>query len=162
MTKTSFSILKRATGLRLVALALGLIAGAGCSTQEKVVYDPVNTKPIVGDNAMALRSDWGKSVCYYPNGDVAAWSTRYPYQTNETRTDTANLALDSVTFVAETAFLPIEFVANPPFQPQVWYGVKYPPTYTAQPPLPPKGGMTPLSGRLYSGSAVGPNTPSQY
>ena len=109
---------------------------AGCSTQEKIVYDPVNTRPIVGDRAMALRSDWSKSVCTYANGDVAGWSTRYPYQTDETRMDSANLVLDSLTFIGETAFLPIELVANPLYQPQVWYGVKYPLTYTAQPPLP--------------------------
>jgi len=36
--------------------------------------------------------------------------------------------------------LPVELVVNPPFQPQVWYTVEYPPTYTAQPPLPPPGG----------------------
>lgn len=116
------------------ALVLG-----GCSTQEKVVYDSVNTRPIVGDDAMALRSDWPRSVCYYPNGDVTAWSTRYPYQASEARSDQGNLLLDTITFVAQTAFLPVEFAANPPFQPQVWYGVKYPPTYTANPPLPATG-----------------------
>lgn len=118
-------------------------ASAGCSTQEKPVYDPVNTKPIVGDDAMAFRADWPRNVCPYPNGDVVAWSTRYPYQANESRFEEANLLLDTVTFIAQTALLPVELVANPPGEPQVWYGVKYPPTYTAQPPLPPKGGITP-------------------
>jgi hypothetical protein len=124
----------------LVALAIG---SAGCSTQEKPVYDAVNTKPIVGDDAMALRADWQRSICPYPNGDVVAWSTRYPYQARESRFEESNLLMDTVTFVAETAFLPVELIANPPGEPQVWYGVKYPPTYTAQPPLPPKGGITP-------------------
>jgi hypothetical protein len=114
-----------------------------CSTQENPAYDPVNTKPIVGDDAMAFRADWPKNVCPYPNGDVVAWSTRYPYQTNEANFGAANIVLDTVTFVGETALLPFQFIANPPGQPQVWYGVKYPPTYTAQPPLPPKGGITP-------------------
>jgi hypothetical protein len=144
-------------------LMLALVCvGIGCSTQEKVIYDSVNTKPIEGDRAMALRSDWPRSVCNYQNGDVVAWSTRYPYQTNEARSDTANLLLDSVTFIAETAFLPIELVANPPFQPQVWYGVKYPPTYTAQPPLPPAGGMKPLSGALYTGKIGQESTSHSY
>jgi hypothetical protein len=117
-------------------IATAMLVG-GCSTQEKIAYEPVNTRPIVGDDAMALRSDWPKSVCYYPNGDVTAWSTRYPYQASEARSDTGNLLLDSVTFIAETAFLPVELIANPPGEPQVWYGVKYPPTYTFNPPLPP-------------------------
>ena len=129
--------------LVLVGLLGGLATAAGCSTQEKPVYEAVNTKPIVGDDAMALRADWQRSVCPYPNGDVVAWSTRYPYQARESRFEESNLLMDTVTFVAETAFLPVELIANPPGQPQVWYGVKYPPTYTAQPPLPPKGGITP-------------------
>ena len=127
-------------------LALG---AAGCSTQHKVVCDPVNTKPIVGDDAMALRADWPKSVCYYPNGDVVAWSTRYPYPESESRDESANVVLDTVTFIAQTAFLPVELVANPPGVPQVHYAVKYPPTYTAQPPLPPKGGITPAYAKQY-------------
>jgi hypothetical protein len=86
---------------------------------------------------MALRADWPTSVCYYPNGDVTGWSTRYPFQTSEARGGQANIFLDTVTFVCESAILPVELAANPPFQPQVWYGVKYPPTYTANPPLPP-------------------------
>lgn len=143
MTRTSFLIRKlpaRVPGLA-GAVAIALLI-AGCSTQEKIVYDTVNTRPIVGDDAMALRSDWPKSVCYYPNGDVTAWSTRYPYQASEARADQTNLLLDSITFIAETAFLPVELVANPPFEPQVWYGVKYPPTYTANPPLPPTAGKS--------------------
>jgi hypothetical protein len=129
--------------LALACLLAGLAAAAGCSTQEKPVYEAVNTKPIVGDDAMAFRADWPRSVCKYPNGDVVAWSTRYPYQANESRYQEANLALDTITFVAETAILPVQLIVNPPGVPQVWYGVKYPPTYTAQPPLPPKGGITP-------------------
>ena len=134
----------------MACLLAGLSAAVGCSTQEKPVYDPVNTKPIVGDDAMALRADWPKNVCIYPNGDVVAWSTRYPYQTNEANPEQANLLLDTVTFVGQTALLPVELIANPPGVPQVWYGVKYPPTYTAQPPLPPKGGITPAYAQQYS------------
>lgn len=143
MTKISCSIPKLAAGaFSLVGLMAIASTIGGCSTQEKIVYDAVNTRPIVGDDAMALRSDWPRSVCYYPNGDVTAWSTRYPYQAGEARAAQGNLMLDTITFIAETAFLPVEFAANPPFQPQVWYGVKYPPTYTANPPLPPTGRPT--------------------
>jgi hypothetical protein len=146
--------------LSRIAIALPLLAAmigaVGCSTQEKVVYDPVNTKPILGDEAMGLRADWPRSTSYYQNGDVAAYSTRYPYQAQETRSDTGHLLLDSVTFMGETAFLPIELVANPPGQQQVWYGVKYPPTYTAQPPLPPPGGLKPLNEYLYANPELAP------
>jgi hypothetical protein len=143
----------RRTGLGANHWMLGLLAitlAAGCSTQEKMSYDPVNTKPIVGDDAMAFRSDWPVAVAHYQNGAVAAWSTRYPYQTKATASDTSNLILAAPLFLVETAALPVDLVVNPPFQPQLWYGVVYPPTYTAQPPLPPKGGMPPISGLLYT------------
>lgn len=147
MTPTISSIrsARRPIGARplvVACLLAGLATTVGCSTQEKPAYEPVNTKPIVGDDAMAFRADWPKNVCPYPNGDVVAWSTRYPYQANEAKFGEANILLDTVTFVGETALLPFQFIANPPGQAQVWYGVKYPPTYTAQPPLPPKGGIT--------------------
>jgi hypothetical protein len=155
-TREAFTLMPTKLSRRVSAslLLTLLLCAVGCSTQEKVVYDPVNTRPIVGDDAMALRSDWPKSASYYQNGDVADYSTRYPFQAKEVKTDTGHLFLDTVTFLGETAFLPIEFIANPPFQPQVSYGVKYPPTYTAQPPLPPPGGTAPLREYLYSGPAA--------
>ena len=145
----TFLIHKPMSTLRTILLVCGLASAIGCSTQQKVSYEPVNTRPIVGDDAIALRADWPKSVCYYQNGDVACYSTRYPYQASEIHTDSGHLILDNVTFIVETAFLPIELIANPPFQSQVSYGVKYPPTYTAQPPLPPVGGDPRLREKLY-------------
>ena len=97
---------------------------------------------------MALRSDWPASVAYYQNGDVAAWSTRFPYQVNPNAPARTNMFVDPTMFVLQTAVLPVELVANPPYVPQVWYGVKYRPTYTAQPPLPPPGG--PIAPRAVS------------
>jgi hypothetical protein len=137
----------------LLICSMAMAICAGCSTQERVVYDPVNTRPIIGDDAMALRADWPKSVCYYQNGDVAAYSTRFPYEAKEVRSDTGHLLLDNVTFIGQTAFLPIELIVNPPGQSQVFYGVKYPPTYTAQPPLPRPGGDAALNERLYTGGS---------
>lgn len=156
MTQTFSSILntaRRPLGKLAPAAVAMLAAGwaaAGCSTQQKVVYDPVNTKPIVGDDAMAFRADWQRNVAPYPSGDVVAWSTRFPYTDQETRFDQANLVLDTVLFVGQTAFLPVQLIANPPGDVQVWYGVKYPPTFTAQPPLPPKGGINAANAKQYS------------
>ena len=118
-----------------------LTAGAGCSTREKIVYEPVNTKPIVGDDAMALRADWPRGVSHYQNGDVAAWSTRFPYETSSRIPEPDNLLIEPTMFVVQMIALPANLIANPPGQPQVWYGVKWRPTYTAQPPLPPRNGQ---------------------
>ena len=129
----------------LVSLSpcLFVVLSIGCSTREKVTYDPVNRKPIVGDDAMALRADWPKEVAHYQNGSVVAWSTRYPYQTTPTRPERENLVLEPTMFIAQTLLLPVELIANPPGEHQIWHGVEYPPSYTAQPPLPPPGGQPP-------------------
>ena len=127
-------------------LSLGLlllaIAAAGCSTQPKVRYEPVNNTPVIGDEAMAMRN-WPPSISHYQNGEVAAWSTRFTYQPNPNRPEAQNILLDPVMFLGQVAVLPLEFVANPPFDPRVYHGIEYRPTYTAQPPLPPEGGGPP-------------------
>jgi hypothetical protein len=142
----------------LVALScfLLLAAATGCSTQQKVTYEPVNHIPIVGDDAMALRADWPRSVARYQNGTVVAYSTRAPYTTKETQSDTSDLFLEPLMFVLQSVALPLELVANPPGQPELNYGIQYQPTYTAQPVLPPPGGVKPASGWLYGpGRPVG-------
>ena len=123
-------------------LLLILMAAASCSTREKIVYEPVNTKPIVGDDAMALRADWPRGVSRYQNGDVAAWSTRSPYETSSRIPEAENLLIEPTMYGVQTIALPANLLANPPGQPQVWYGVKWRPTYTAQPPLPPRNGQS--------------------
>ena len=117
-------------------------AAVGCSTREKIAYEAVNTKPIIGDDAMALRADWPRGVSRYQNGDVAAWSTRFPYETSSRIPEPENLLIEPTMFVIQTVALPANLLANPPGQPQVWYGVKWRPTYTAQPPLPPRNGQS--------------------
>ena len=145
---------------RLLFLSALLLLGTGCSTQEKVVYEPVNTKPIVGDEAMALRSDWPRGVSHYQNGDTGAWSTRFPYETKASTPERENLLLEPVMFVVQTIALPVELIANPPGKPQVWHGAEYRPTYTAQPPLPPPGGVVKSHGMPY-GLGGGPPAPGQ-
>ena len=78
---------RRGPCLRVSASCLFIVACllatlVGCSTEQKVVYEPVNQTPIVGDEAMALRADWPKSVSHYANGTVVAYSPRFPYDTN--------------------------------------------------------------------------------
>jgi len=127
-------------------LLLAFLIAAGCTTREKIVYEPVNTKAIVGDDAMALRADWPRGVSRYQNGDVAGWSTRFPYETSSRIPEAENLLIEPTMFVIQTVALPANLFANPPGQPQVWYGVKWRPTYTAQPPLPPRNGQSPSGG----------------
>jgi hypothetical protein len=120
---------------------------AGCSTQQKVQYEPVERQLVLGDDAMGLRQ-WSPSASYYANGDTAAWSTRYPISTDPNRPERQNIVLEPLLFIGQTVALPLEFVANPPFSPQVYHGVEYRPTHSFQPPL----GYMPESG---SGNAVG-------
>src|SRR5438552_5581780 len=101
---------------------------AGCSTQQKIVYSPVNTTPIIGDEAIALRSDWPKSYSHYANGGVSAYSTRFPYDVNIGHPVAGTVVLEPALFIAQVAFLPVSLAANPPFEEQVWHGEVLPPT----------------------------------
>ena len=88
-------------------LSLGLLLwGVGCSTQQKVVYDPREYQADCG-----RRRDGARRLVQVrlllPEWRCRLLSTRYPYQAAETKTDTGHLFLDSVTFIAETAFLPL-------------------------------------------------------
>jgi len=127
-----------AIGLPVVALMVAL--AGGCSTEQKYAPAAVNNAPIVGDEAMALRADWPKSTAYYANGSVPAFSTRFPYDVNASRPYPGDVILDPVMFIVQTVMLPIELIKYPPGTEQIWHGEIIPPTYTAQPPLPPLGG----------------------
>jgi hypothetical protein len=119
---------------------LAFAISTGCSTQQKVVYEPLNETPIVGDDAMALRADWPKSTSHYANGDVVTWSTRFPYDSNVGHPTSGAVILEPALFLLQVIILPAELVANPPFEEQEWFGAEIPPSYTGQPPLPPPGG----------------------
>jgi hypothetical protein len=122
-------------------LSMLALAG-GCSTEQKYAPAAVNTAPIVGDQAMALRSDWPKSTAYYANGSVPAFSTRFPYDVNAQRPGPGDVIIDPAMFIVQTVMLPIELIKYPPGTEQIWHGEIIPPTYTATPPLPPLGGVT--------------------
>jgi len=126
----------------VVALA-GLML-IGCSTQQKTVYSPVNQTPIIGDEALALRADWPKSTANYANGSVLAYSTRFPIDSNLPHPTSGNVILEPALFLIQVAILPAELIVNPPYQEQIWSGEQLAPTYTATPPLPPRGG-TPVA-----------------
>jgi hypothetical protein len=122
----------------VVALA-GLML-IGCSTQQKTAYSPVNQTPIIGDEALALRADWPKSTSKYGNGTVIAYSTRFPIDSNLPHPTSGNVILEPALFLVQVAILPAELIVNPPYQEQSWFGEQLAPTYTATPPLPPRGG----------------------
>src|SRR5689334_16969620 len=80
---------------RPLALSLfALFLAAGCSTQQHPTPEPINRAPIVGDPALALRSDWPQSSSHYANGATAAWSTRFPYDLNRQNPTAASVFLE--------------------------------------------------------------------
>jgi len=127
------------SGAKAVVALAGLML-VGCSTQQQIVYEPVNQSPIVGDSALALRADWPKSTSTYANGSVVAYSTRFPIDSNLPKPTSGNVLLEPALFLVQVAILPAEFIANPPWQEQEWYDAKLAPSSTLTPPLPPRGG----------------------
>jgi hypothetical protein len=119
---------KRYGGFGLLVLS----ASVGCSTDRPQKLEPVYDVRPAGDEAMAMRQ-WPQSVSYFPSGAVTAYSTRFPYQYKGQFRPYSYVVLDPILFLGQTALLPAEFVANPPGHNQIFRGVVYPPTYTAQP-----------------------------
>jgi hypothetical protein len=71
---------------------------------------------------------------------VIAYSPRFPYDTNVGHPSSGAAILEPTLFVLQVCLLPAQFVANPPFEEQVWFGTEMAPSHTMQPPLPPPGG----------------------
>jgi hypothetical protein len=96
---------------------------------------PVNTTPVVVDDAMKYR-DWDRSTSYYQNGGTVAGGTAYLWQTHETIPEGWQRYTDVPVSLANIVSMPVGLFVDSPFKPQVYRGEAVPPTYTANPPLP--------------------------
>jgi hypothetical protein len=117
-----------------VALSLSMIVGCQRIVPPPTV-SPVNTTPVVVDDAMKYR-DWDRSTSYYQNGGTVAGGTAYLWQTHETIPEGWQRYTDVPVSLANIVSMPVGLFVDSPFKPQVYRGEAVPPTYTANPPLP--------------------------
>ena len=118
----------------LAVAALGTVVLAGCSPQLYTTQGPVSTDPIVVDQAMQQRQ-WDPVTARYENGQTFSPTTGFGYSSNGYNTPYAYAATDTGTFVVNVITMPYTIY-------QQWDGVlsggvQLPPSYTANPPLPP-------------------------
>lgn len=128
----------RNAGCMALALGLGLAALTGCQSKvPPATASPVNTTPLIIDDAMQQR-DWERSTSYYASGATIAGGTGYLWQTHETFEPGQRRWLDVPIAVANIVCLPVGVFVDSPFGPTTYHGEGVPPSYTAQPPLPPE------------------------
>ncbi|MDB5325171.1 MAG: hypothetical protein JWM57_740 [Phycisphaerales bacterium] len=116
-----------------------LIALAGCQHQTYTTRAEVESEPLTVDAAMQQRQ-WEPTRAYYENGDTRSWTTGFGYSPSNVP-PYAYSATDTGTFLLNLVTLPYTVVDQ-------WKGVqsggvKLPPSYTANPPLPPSTQPTP-------------------
>jgi hypothetical protein len=121
---------------------LGLIAltAVGCTETQRGTYGPVQSEPLTIDPAMQLR-EWEPTPALYANGDTFAWSTGFAYQPTSTY-EQGNYVFDAATFFVNLVTLPVTYAREGLHVRS--QGFVVPPTYTANPPLPPEQ-PTPLA-----------------
>ena len=128
--------MRRLSTLAVAALAVpSVFVLAGCSPQLYTTQGPVSTEPIVIDQAMQQRADWEPVTAAFENGQTFNPTTGFGYRPSGYGLPYAYSATDLGTFAVNVIAMPYTIY-------QQWDGVLsggviLPPSYTANPPLPP-------------------------
>ena len=114
-------MLKRTSLVLLVAT--GSIAG--CQRTADIQERPAfSMSPLVIDSAIQHRN-WEPSVVEYPNGDVVAGPTLFPYETRRTDPGWQQALFAPVLFVGQTIALPFHAFVTPPWSQVAYQGVDF-------------------------------------
>jgi len=113
-----------------VACAAPLVAG--CQIEHRVPGpEPVNTTPIVVDQAMVKR-DWEPVPALYTNDVVMAFPDYSPLRAKNNR---YNPLVETPLFLANIAYMAYGVFVDPPWIMVGYKSMSMEPTYTAMPPL---------------------------
>lgn len=105
---------------------------------QKVKPEPPDP-PVVVDGAMLARQ-WPQSDAQWSNAIMVGWPMRFPYNADITvdRPFPNSRLMDTFLFVYQYFRLPFTYIGERPFKTVLWTSdVKYNPTYTAMPAVPP-------------------------
>ena len=114
---------------------------AGCAHRENSPPE-VNVEPVMPDEAMQHR-DWPQATAIYANGAVAAGPTEFNYEPKRGMPECRYYYADYGTFFVNMILLPYNLYKHPQTEVVISPGETIPPTYTAQPVLPPPGMVEP-------------------
>jgi hypothetical protein len=127
---------------RMMAAAAGMVLlGGGCVMQKPTAPDRVNTTPIVVDPAMAARN-WPQVAAVYPCFSSETGPADVLFVPKESLSPYKHAAAETPIFVADVILLPfglMERLLAPPWSQVESTSFYIAPTYTANPPLEPKG-----------------------
>ena len=126
---------RAATACGMVLLSLLGWVGGCQRTVPPATRSPVNSTPLVVDEAMQVR-DWDRSTNYYANGASVAGGTGYLWQTHEAVKPGHRRIAEAPVALLNIVSMPVGLFVNAPWQEEVIRGESVPPTYTGQPPLP--------------------------
>jgi hypothetical protein len=125
-----FSIRSR----RILLGAISMSMVAGCQVEHRLPGpEPVNTTPIVTDQAMIERN-WKPVPVHYTNDTVMAFDNYAPLRANNTK---YSFLVETPLFLANTIYAAYGVFIIPPWQMIPYKSMSMEPTYTAMPPLPP-------------------------
>lgn len=153
-------------GIR-VALVLGVAGIAGCQKDSpRSNQSPLNDTPLIIDDAMQSREDWGRSSAFYPSGATVAGGTGYVWESGDRVPGEYRRLTEVPVAVLNFLSLPVGLITNSPLKSQVARGEVVPPTFHGNPPIPgnPRGGSAAAvdvvdSAQPPQGSAVEPVMP---
>jgi hypothetical protein len=113
---------------------LALIALTGCQTQSYSTRAPVSSEPLTIDPAMQQRQ-WEPMTAYYENGQTRSWTTGLAYSPYQSSSPYSYAFTDTGTFLLNLVTMPYTIYKER--NGVVSGGIQLPPSYTANPPLPP-------------------------
>ena len=127
----------RTSLLMLPAAALATALAVGCAPAQYTTRGEVQSEPIPVDGAIQNRQ-WPPTVSRYENGDVVTLPTGFAYEPTDYEYPQLYYVADTGIFFLNVITLPVTLISQVPLQRNVVStGVELPPSYTANPPLPP-------------------------
>ncbi|MGH7176457.1 MAG: hypothetical protein ACREJC_03665 [Tepidisphaeraceae bacterium] len=119
-----------------VAMLCAGLGFCGCVRRGNIAPDQTNPTPLVVDQAMELRN-WEQSQAMYENMTVIAGPTGFLYEGPPDGHNYSYAVLDVGIFLGNICLMPYAYCLTPPWGAVEYRGITMPPTYTAQPVLPP-------------------------
>jgi hypothetical protein len=120
--------------IRFSLLVSAAVVAVGCAVRTPPKPDQLTDNTIKPDQAMQRR-DWDQSSAMYPNGQVVAGPTEFPFEPKHNQSSYSYYGADSATFLLNVAVMPYSLIVTPPWQKITYPGAVTPPTSTGTPVL---------------------------
>jgi hypothetical protein len=154
---------KRFVGRTVAALAsLAVLAAGGCQSVDSPIQsitpnppaEKIDNTPAIVDEATQIRS-WPQTAAYYPDSETTAGNIGFWWEPKPGICQYESGVIETPLFFVNVCILPLSLVMVPPWHEVHWSPGNVPPTYSANPPLPPTKAGPSIEGE---GLTPGPTT----